>query len=1172
MGKSLDDMLSKLLTSERLSGARRQAFDRLPVPVRSLLRRAIQRDPLFERESAVVTVIVPVYNVERYLAECLRSIVNQSYSRLQIILVDDGSTDGSLAIAESYARRDKRVTLVRQENAGLGAARNTGLRHAAGDYVVFADSDDVVPPNAYREMLRSLEATGSDFVVGAYFRMSETTEYLPPWLAEVHAVERLGITMNDFFDGLANVFAWNKMFRMSFVERINLQFPEGIRYEDQYPLTRAYLLAERFDVIPEIVYKWRIRFDGSSITQNKRALADVRDRERVIRSVYDYLREHASAELFDAWVSKVCTMDLMPYLAEALHADEEYREVLREIAQLLAPHMTAGALDRIDVRTRVALHVLEHGTVEDLGIVMLVHNEMWQHLPTEVRAPGIVAFTPNYPSRLSVEIPEALLVLGSSELPAEQALNGLEWTDEELRLRGWAFVRHLDLAPEDFPVARVYLRGTEDAAELDLIVAQERQLVSRWARSKWPDYDPAGFQAVIGIDTLDSFLREVGEAELRVSIASHGIERDVALRTVVESGSAGARQAALTTGGARISPRDRRGRGLTLVRDEVLAVLDFCEALEESAQIRFEVRTRMSVQQDWQSHELLVESSARKLPRIGKLTLQSELYAGLGLLRAGTVSDGVASVSVTRTGRVMWRSGTSGAAISEVSLEGDVLVVRGIGYGIEEPEVSLQSDLHVLAASEIMRSGVNFTARIPLRIDEFGHQRIAPFGGYRLVYGDSERQPWARPSAALHAQLPAETVNEFYRLRLTRTNSGSLWFDLNYPSTDEETGTLGQARLQRWHREATLEVIPNSVFFQSYLGEQATDSALALHRELRARFPEMLLYWGVVDVSVALPEGAIPVVRYTRDWYDKISRSETLVNNIYFFNWFIKRPEQTYIQTWHGTPLKKIGRSYWEDRKREPIWIERMDRQAASWDYLVSPNPFCTEKFVEEFRYSGPVLETGYPRNDVLAHAPSAAQKEAIRQRLGLSESQKVVLYAPTWRDNKSAQAWVAEFVQLLDLERLAAELGDEYTLLVRGHGHNARAGSVAHASGGVMDVTFYPEINDLYQVADLVITDYSSVMFDFAVTQKPMLFFAPDLADYANGVRGFYFDYTSTVPGPVLFEQEEVAPAIRSALALGWEPGAQYRAFVERFGALEDGSAAARVVEAVWGANREQS
>ena len=138
--------------------------------------------------------------------------------------------------------------------------------------------------------------------------------------------------------------------------------------------------------------------------------------------------------------------------------------------------------------------------------------------------------------------------------------------------------------------------------------------------------------------------------------------------------------------------------------------------------------------------------------------------------------------------------------------------------------------------------------------------------------------------------------------------------------------------------------------------------------------------------------------------------------------------------------------------------------------------------------------------------------------------------------------------------------------ILVRGHGHNARAGSTAISKGNVIDVTYYPEVNDLYIAADVAITDYSSVMFDFAVTQKPMLFFVPDLEEYAEGVRGFYLDYTATVPGPIVRNADDVAGEIRRLASDDWTPTGRYLTFVQEFCRLEDGSAAGRVVDRVWG------
>ena len=157
-------------------------------------------------------MVIPFYNVERYFAECLTSVVRQGYRNLQIILVDDGSSDRSLSIARGYARWDRRITIIRQPNKGLGGARNTGIAAATGYYLCFVDSDDTLPRDSISRMVRTQEQTGSDFVVGAVCRIPSKRREVPGWVKQVHARDRLGVQLDDFPDILRNVFAWSKLF------------------------------------------------------------------------------------------------------------------------------------------------------------------------------------------------------------------------------------------------------------------------------------------------------------------------------------------------------------------------------------------------------------------------------------------------------------------------------------------------------------------------------------------------------------------------------------------------------------------------------------------------------------------------------------------------------------------------------------------------------------------------------------------------------------------------------------------------------------------------------------------------------------------------------------------------------------------------------------------------
>jgi glycosyltransferase involved in cell wall biosynthesis len=293
---------------------------------RPSLRGSLRRSP------TLLSVVVPAYDVAAYLPACLDSVLAQADSLgrvgLEVVVVDDGSPDASGEIAESYAARDPRVRVVHTANQGLGAARNEGLRHVTGDLLMFADSDDVVPPGAYAALLRQLTRTGADFVTGSVARLEGDALVEPPWMKRLHR-QRMDLVIDDLPEILGDVFAWNKLFRASFWRDSGLSWPEGVRYEDQPTTTLAYLRARRFGIVPEVVYHWRIRSDGSSITQQRSSLQDLRDRWSTklssLRSVEDYGAPKVTAVFRD----RVLAGDLHRYFAELPGCDDEWWELLR---------------------------------------------------------------------------------------------------------------------------------------------------------------------------------------------------------------------------------------------------------------------------------------------------------------------------------------------------------------------------------------------------------------------------------------------------------------------------------------------------------------------------------------------------------------------------------------------------------------------------------------------------------------------------------------------------------------------------------------------------------------------------------------------------------------------------------------------------------------------------
>lgn len=274
-----------------------------------------------------------------------------------------------------------------------------------------------------------------------------------------------------------------------------------------------------------------------------------------------------------------------------------------------------------------------------------------------------------------------------------------------------------------------------------------------------------------------------------------------------------------------------------------------------------------------------------------------------------------------------------------------------------------------------------------------------------------------------------------------------------------------------------------------------------------------------------------------------------------------KRPDTIYLQTWHGTPLKRIHRDARLQTDTEEK-LARLDDDVARWDVLVGPSEAAAAPLRTAFRFTGSVPVTGYPRNDALLGADVAERRARVRAELGIAEDRTAVLYAPTWRDDARLEG-APPFRLALDAGRFAERLGTDAVLLLRLH-HLVPDVERGTDVPGVLDVSGHPDINDLYLAADVLVTDYSSAMFDFAITGKPILLFAYDVEHYRDVLRGFYFDLHDIAPGPVLRTSEEVLDALADLDAVRSGSRDRYAAFRERFCHAEDGRSADRVLDLV--------
>ena len=360
------------------------------------------------------------------------------------------------------------------------------------------------------------------------------------------------------------------------------------------------------------------------------------------------------------------------------------------------------------------------------------------------------------------------------------------------------------------------------------------------------------------------------------------------------------------------------------------------------------------------------------------------------------------------------------------------------------------------------------------------------------------------------------------------------------------------------------------IIFESFVGRNYSGQPKYIYQYLQKEYDDQYKYIWIVDKKNIKIEGKHKTVkRFGIRYFYYMTRSKYWVNNMRQPSWLPRKKGQIMLETWHGTPLKKLVFDMEDVHAVNPHYKAIVYKQSRGWDYLLSDNPFSTEKFQSCFRFDKEkILEVGYPANDPL-YAPDLEQRAAvIKKKLGIPLNKKVLLYAPTWRDDNYYDAGEYKFELALDLDRMKKEFGDEYVILLRMHYWIVDRLDLSAYEGFTYNVSAYDDITELYMISDICMTDYSSVFFDFANLRRPILFYMYDMDKYRDVLRGFYLDVEKDLPGPLLFTNDEVVDALKNIDKITEKYKEKYDAFYDRFCCIDDGNAAKRVVEAVFGKN----
>lgn len=376
-----------------------------------------------------------------------------------------------------------------------------------------------------------------------------------------------------------------------------------------------------------------------------------------------------------------------------------------------------------------------------------------------------------------------------------------------------------------------------------------------------------------------------------------------------------------------------------------------------------------------------------------------------------------------------------------------------------------------------------------------------------------------------------------------------------------------------------LPVKNDTILFESYMASSYACSPRAIYEYIlnEPKYNNFRFVWVFREpnkYTFLTDNGRTSLVKYRSfKYYASLARSKYWIVNGWIPTLIRKKPSQIMVQTWHGTPLKRLRNDLIPETKHATLSYEQQVKSnkidASRYDYFVSPSRFASQAFrsafaLEELGKKDIIIETGYPRNDFLFTYKSQ-DVDSVKQKLNIPGDKKIILYAPTWRDDQHDKKDGFIYNLEIDFNYLKRKLGDEYVILFRAHYNIAKEFDFKSHEGFVYDVSGVDEVNELYIISDLLITDYSSVFFDYANLKRPMIFYMYDLEHYEKQLRGFYFDVRE-LPGPIVKTNEELAEAIVNVEKIKKDYAKSYKVFNKKYNYLDDAHASQRVVERVIG------
>ena len=1113
---------------------------------------------LFNKHNVDVSIIVPVYNVEEYLTECLDSLENQNLKKVQVIMIDDGSTDRSGEIGEEYAKTHKRFEYHRIENQGLGHARNYAMQFVKGKYFTFIDSDDIIAPDAYQNMFEAAEKEGAQFAICNVARFNSKKT----WISALHerVFKQLGTTAQITKDPelINDTISCNKLILKSFWDKHNFKFPENILYEDIPVTIPMHFLADKVAVVHKVGYFWRLR-DGvsASITQNTNNIKNFYDRMKVLRMVDEFFKSNITdPELIKVKNLKVLEIDLLIFINTCNSISEEQaHEILREVRDYINENIDEETFNELTV-----IHKQKYRFVLDndlKGLIKLLDSQSndYYNAPVEEKD-----------GKFYIECSEDIFPIKDREITTElkkivplKQISDIVVKKSAFDVFAQLYIPRVNISDPSQQEIEVYLQNqkTEFITPLKNTPFENRELTStkgfvfneETGKSHQYNYDGTGF--IISLD--------LEEIEINDSNAGANLVV-IKYRNRVSKGN-------LFLSGAPLKIANKI-RNNTVIKDDCLLRLDMTMFNELIVNLVKETHFVEKTAVKNKKIQFLLNAAAKAVfaedgngNTIGFKTTDNKLFTcpasefstdkeykffvtkengNTDLLTRRTksvnINDTGSNVAVIRSNkdfRTVAYFMPSCTKISDISREAEKIFISTERLGANSNLANVKY-ADIVVDDEIDKKTVSLAnsqckeengKKVCSFTVDFGDKDTTKnlYNGYKYVSveytlenGDIIREPLCAQKYFKHSIEYGTLAADFYRADgcFVKLRTAYLW-----PEAENTVHKRMSVINEKYPEYKNLPINPKQIIFESMWGNKFSCNPKHLYEFIDKNYPEYECIWSLEDPRTPISGNGKRVKRGSLEYFRYLATSKYFVNNVNFEDAYEKRDGQIEIQTMHGTPLKTLGLDAKDNhftKAQEENYIKKNSR----WNYLIVQGDFMAEKASACYGCKPELLKTGYPRTDTLFKNNTVEKNRALKENLGLPLDKKVILYVPTWRVKN-------KFDMKLDIEKMKEALSDDYILLIRIH-HLCADGYTVPADGKfVFDFNEYHSVEDLYLLCDILITDYSSVMFDYGVLKKPMVFFTYDIKEYAENLRGMYFDIEKEAPGPLVYTSDELISVI---------------------------------------------